>query len=239
MQRGERALRAPDLPDQPKPHSLNGSHRSMRAVHVVAVGYVSARSPAGRFDAEVRQQMEAIDRFCAEQGWVLVGLVRDLEPDRTRFGRPSLNHVIDRLERGHASCLVVAELRRLCPSVAELGGILVAVENAGARLVSLDPAFDSSTPVGRETMRVLASVSGWERARRTRMTSAARANVSIPTIDPKLKRRITRMRGAGMTLQAIADTLNEEEVPTVRGGAKWRPSSVQAALGYKRPRVWS
>jgi hypothetical protein len=24
-------------------------------------------------------------------------------------------------------------------------------------------------------------------------------------------------------------------VPTVRGGSTWRPSSVQAAIGYKRP----
>jgi hypothetical protein len=39
-----------------------------------------------------------------------------------------------------------------------------------------------------------------------------------------------------MTLQAIADTLNREGVPTLRGGAEWRPSSVQAAAGYKRPR---
>jgi hypothetical protein len=39
-----------------------------------------------------------------------------------------------------------------------------------------------------------------------------------------------------MTLQAIADRLNAEGVPTVRGGAKWRPSSVQAAAGYKRRR---
>jgi hypothetical protein len=38
-----------------------------------------------------------------------------------------------------------------------------------------------------------------------------------------------------MTLQAIADTLNAEGVPTLRGGAEWRPSSVQAAAGYKRP----
>jgi hypothetical protein len=42
------------------------------------------------------------------------------------------------------------------------------------------------------------------------------------------------MRAQGMTLQAIADRLNEKGVPTVRGGAKWRPSSVQAAAGYKR-----
>jgi hypothetical protein len=38
-----------------------------------------------------------------------------------------------------------------------------------------------------------------------------------------------------MTLQAIVDELNEAGVPTVRGGAKWRVSSVQAAIGYKRP----
>jgi hypothetical protein len=38
-----------------------------------------------------------------------------------------------------------------------------------------------------------------------------------------------------MTLQAIADQLNAEGVPTLRGGALWRPSSVQTALGYRRP----
>jgi hypothetical protein len=38
-----------------------------------------------------------------------------------------------------------------------------------------------------------------------------------------------------MTLQAIADELNRDGVPTLRGGAMWRPSSVQAALGYRRP----
>ena len=42
------------------------------------------------------------------------------------------------------------------------------------------------------------------------------------------------MRAQGMTLQAIADRLNEEGVPTVRGGAEWRPSSVRSGLGYKR-----
>jgi hypothetical protein len=52
--------------------------------------------------------------------------------------------------------------------------------------------------------------------------------------DPELRERIARMRAEGMTLQAIADRLNEIGVPTVRGGAKWRPSSVQAATGYKR-----
>jgi hypothetical protein len=44
------------------------------------------------------------------------------------------------------------------------------------------------------------------------------------------------MRAQGMTLQAIADWLNQDGVPTVRGGAKWRHSSFQAAAGYRRVR---
>ena len=44
------------------------------------------------------------------------------------------------------------------------------------------------------------------------------------------------MRQAGMTLQAIADQLNQQNTPTLRGGKQWRPSSVQAATGYRRPK---
>ena len=46
--------------------------------------------------------------------------------------------------------------------------------------------------------------------------------------NPALVERIVQMRAQGMTLQAIADRLNEEGVPTVRGGAEWRPSSVRS-----------
>ena len=52
---------------------------------------------------------------------------------------------------------------------------------------------------------------------------------------PELMERIAGMRASNMTLQAIADQLNAEGVPTLRGGAKWRPSSIQATLGYRRP----
>jgi hypothetical protein len=47
---------------------------------------------------------------------------------------------------------------------------------------------------------------------------------------PMLKERIAAMRAGGMTLQAIADRLNEDRVPTLRGGEKWRPSSVQPEI---------
>jgi DNA invertase Pin-like site-specific DNA recombinase len=86
-------------------------------------------------------------------------------------------------------------------------------------------------------------VAEWERdiigARTREGLAAARAQgrtISRAAVadNPKLRARIERMRARGMTLQAIADKLNREGVPTLRGAKAWRPSSVQAAAGYKR-----
>jgi DNA invertase Pin-like site-specific DNA recombinase len=111
--------------------------------------------------------------------------------------------------------------------------------------VSLNDQIDTGEPAGRKAANVIVSVSGWEGQRvgeRTRRgLAAARAkggSISRPSVEdiPRLKDYIAELRASGMTLQAIADTLNEEGVPTLRGGQKWRPSSVQAAVGYRRPK---
>jgi DNA invertase Pin-like site-specific DNA recombinase len=203
------------------------------------LGYVSARGLVRLDDRELTQQTETIERFCASRGWELLALIREVESPATRgAGPPLLTRAIERLRRGDASYLVVAELKRLGRSVADLGGILNALEGANARLVSLDPPIDTGTSSGRMAVRLVNSISAWERDRRMHMTSAARVAATL-AIQPALKRRIVRMWRAGMTLQAIADELNNERVPTARGGTTWRPSSLQAALGYKRPRLWT
>jgi DNA invertase Pin-like site-specific DNA recombinase len=207
---------------------------------VSVVGYGSVRSPAQIDDPDFARQEAIVASFCQRRGWDLVALLRDVEPRRSRaWGRPSLISALERIGRGEADCLVTTELSRLCPSIAELGSILVAIEERDVRLVSLDPALDTRNPVGRAVLRALVSMSDWERERRAERTAAARSKIPVTgTISSTLRRRIVRLRGAGLTLQAIADMLNEEGVPTVRGGATWRPSSVQAAAGYKRPEPW-
>jgi DNA invertase Pin-like site-specific DNA recombinase len=208
---------------------------------VSVLGYVSAEDTARIGNPELKRQAAAIEDFCAREGWELVRLVRDIQPATGRcLNRPALSYAIERLGRGDASALVVAELARLCRSVAELREIFDALMRADARLVSLEPEIDTGTEFGRAAAEIVSAVSEWERARRSEHTrkglAAARAQGAAPSaIKPQLKRRIVRMRAAGLTLQAIADDLNEEGIPTARGGTKWRPSSVQAALGYKRP----
>jgi peptidoglycan hydrolase-like protein with peptidoglycan-binding domain/DNA invertase Pin-like site-specific DNA recombinase len=212
---------------------------------VRALGYVSVCDKESFDDPRVKAQMDAIDSLCERRGWRLLELVRDKEvPSGKALERPGLGYALECLEAGQASCLVVANLRRLSHSVADLGRILEVIGRNGGRLVALDVGVDTATPEGRKAANVLVSVSGWERQRlaeRTRQgLEAARAKggaVGRPSVHdvPALKQWIVELRNSGLTLQAIADRLNAEGVPTLRGGEKWRPSAVQAAAGYKRP----
>jgi DNA invertase Pin-like site-specific DNA recombinase len=225
----------------PAPIERRAADELLRGNPVVsALGYVSADT-ARIDDPELKRQTAAIEDFCAREGWKLVTLVRDTQPATGGgLNRPALSYAIERLDRDDASALVVSELARLCGSVAQLTGILDALRRVDARLVSLEPKIDTGTDFGRAAARIVSAVSEWERDRRAEQTrkglAAAHAEGAVRSaIKPELKRRIVRMRDAGLTLQGIADELNKEGLPTARGGTKWRPSSVQAALGYKRP----
>jgi DNA invertase Pin-like site-specific DNA recombinase len=172
-------------------------------------------------------------------------VVRDLE---TAAGsdaeRPGLRHVLEQISAGEASCLVVEGLDRLGASAAAVGTLVSWFDVDGRRLVAADLGLDTATQTGKVALRALAAAGQLETrklAERTRRgLAAARANggsAGRPSVAdrPGLRDRIAQMRADGETLQAIADELNAQGVPTLRGGAHWRPSSVQAATGYKRP----
>ena len=188
---------------------------------------------------------EAIGTLCERRGWPLVKVVHDVDPPSDRItDHPGLFHVLEQIANGEARGIIVPRLRDLTGAVSDLGSLLNWLRESDAFLVALDLQLDTREPDGRLAVKALAEVSEWERRRiadRTRSGLAAARSRSAgggrPSVrdDPALTQRIRSMRGDGMSLQAIADTLNEEGVPTLRGGRQWRPSSVQAAAGYKRP----
>jgi peptidoglycan hydrolase-like protein with peptidoglycan-binding domain/DNA invertase Pin-like site-specific DNA recombinase len=211
-----------------------------------AVGYITVTESADGAKQELRRQITAMDAVCEHRGWRLVEVARDIgDTSRTPFDRPGLTYALERLVGSEVSCLVVAELRRLGGSAAELGGVLRWLRDRGLRLVAVDVDLDTESADGRIAADALISVGerGTQPDGRGMPTSqpGADAGGGRPGRQavrdlPELQEHIRAMRSAGMTLQAIADRLNEEGVPTVRGGREWRPSSVQVAAGYRRPR---
>ncbi len=135
---------------------------------------------------------------------------------------------------------------RLSRSLADLLAVVEWLDAADAVFVALDLGADSTTPAGRMMLHMLGVLAEFERDRTLERTidalAALRANgqsISGPSVvdRPELAERIVSMRAKGRTFRAIADVLNAEGVPTMRGGTEWRVSSVQAATGYRRPRA--
>ena len=148
--------------------------------------------------------------------------------------RSGLADALELIAGGAAGVLVVARLRDAAGSLGELVALLAWLEQAGADLIAVDVGFDSGEASARGTVAVLHEVERWDRDRDP--GGRPRGRPGLSSADPELAQRLALMRERGLSLQAIADALNAERVPTPRGGAEWRPSSVQAALGYRRPR---
>jgi DNA invertase Pin-like site-specific DNA recombinase len=204
------------------------------------IGYVTVAS-----DDKLMLDDCAIIREAAERaGWQLLEVVRDRDRGGASLARPGLAYALEQIDARRARALVVSNLRRLSRSIVDLAKVMRRLRDADAVLIGLDLGFDTSSPEGHYAAMVLTQFGFWERERiaertrigleRTKARGGARGRPAV-TDRPELQQRIASMRAQRMTLQAIADVLNAEAVPTVRGGAKWRPSSVQAALGYRRP----
>jgi DNA invertase Pin-like site-specific DNA recombinase len=203
-----------------------------------AVGYTTFPERKRAVSPEARAQTRKIEATCAERGLVLDKLVGDIVshpgPD---LQRPGLRHALELLDSGQVTCLVVANLNRLTASAVTLRTLLEWLDQRDARLVAIDLDLDTATRKGRLAARALAEMGRLEALRADGTADAPRPSRRASAHEERLlKRRIATMRASGMTLQAIADTLNREGVPTLRGGQKWRPSSVQGATGYRRPK---
>jgi DNA invertase Pin-like site-specific DNA recombinase len=206
------------------------------------LGYATVQEEHGEsLQAELRRQAGEIASACARLGLHLLGIVRERERQHQRpLERPGLGYALGRVGAGEARGIVVADLSRVTHSVSDLGRVLEWLARQDARFVAAGPGLDTDDEAGRLAVRTIIEVSRWERQRlaeRTRngIRAARRKGPASVAGHPALSERIAGMRTAGMTLQAIADQLNADGVPTVRGGARWRPSSVQAAAGYHRP----
>ncbi|HWE33567.1 MAG TPA: recombinase family protein [Solirubrobacteraceae bacterium] len=134
----------------------------------------------------------------------------------------------ERIISGAQQTLEVECLRDVAGSLKQLVALLDWLSEAGADLAARDVGFDTRTAEGQRTAALLREIATWEPER-------PRGRPGLASKAPETARRIAELRAQGLSLNAIAAALNAEGVPTPRGGAEWRASSVQAALGYRRP----
>jgi DNA invertase Pin-like site-specific DNA recombinase len=204
-------------------------------MHVIGYVRVSTEEQ-GLSGAGLQAQRAAIIAECARRGWELMEIAEDVGSGKD-LKRPGIRAALDSLAAGDASALVVAKLDRLSRSMLDFARIMQTAQKQSWALVALDVQVDTTSPSGEAMAHMLATFSQFERrliSERTKQALAQKRAAGVrlgaaPEIDPSIERRIRKERRAGRTLRTIAERLNEDGVPTARGG-RWHASTLQRVL---------
>lgn len=146
--------------------------------------------------------------------------------------RPGVALALELIRTGQADALVVAKLDRLGRSAYDVLGLAQRAEREGWAMVVLDLGLDTTTPVGRFTLTILAGVAELERnliRQRTRDALAAKKARGervgrAPVLERATVDRVLELR-AGHTLRDVAAIMEREGWATARGGP-WSASTV-------------
>lgn len=182
-------------------------------------------------------QRVAIEEAACHRGWTVVDWITDTASGKS-LDRPGIQEALLRLENGGPKVLVAAKLDRLSRAAIDFLSLVKRAEENGWAIVMLDPAVDMTEPMGRFTAGILAQVAELERAMTSQRTKDALARAKFrgtrlgrpSALDQRVAASIETMRDDGMTLRAIADRLNSDEVATPSGKGRWWPASVAQAL---------
>lgn len=153
--------------------------------------------------------------------------------------RPALAEALARLDKGEADGLIVSKLDRLSRSVADFLTILERSRKGKWSLVIGDLSLDTSSPMGEAMATITATFAQLERKRigeRTKEGLAIKKAQGVKLGAPRLLNPETRIRieaelATSTPLAVIARRLNEEAIPSAKGG-KWYASTIKKiALG--------
>lgn len=183
-------------------------------------------------------QRSVIAAEAARRGWDDIAYVADEGFSAKNLARPGIAGALVSLSSGKASVLVVSKLDRLSRSILDFVTLMDTAKRQGWELVVLDLNIDTSTPSGGLMANVMASFSEYERQIIASRTSAALQQLKAQgvrlgrprTLPQEVTTRVLRDRAAGMTMAAIAASLNADGVETARGGKAWYPSTVKGVL---------
>ncbi|WP_425218344.1 recombinase family protein [Tumidithrix helvetica] len=212
-----------------------------------AIGYarVSTQEQADR-GYSIDAQIDKIKAYASLYDIELVDIVIDAGVSAKSLNRDGLTTVLQMLDNGKADAVVIFKLDRLTRSVTDWN-ILIDKYFGKYALLSVSDQIDTRTAAGRLCLNVLMSVAQWEREAIGERTSTALRHkqsqgehVGSPAygfemVDKKLEKiaveheaiaLVQQLKQDGLTLQAIADHLNEQGIKTKRG-AMWQPMQIK------------
>lgn len=201
-----------------------------------AIGYVRVSTNKQEIGPEV--QIAALEAEAQAKGWELTIYREDAASAKSLANRPVLARALDELKAGRVDVLAVSKLDRLSRSVADFAELLERSTRQRWALVCLDLGVDTTTITGAAMAQVVCTFAEMERKRIGERTREGMATIKATTgkhmgrpvvLDPAVEQRIRQMHTDGESMNAIARTLQTEQVPTATGG-KWYASTIKRVL---------
>ncbi|MFB5284675.1 recombinase family protein [Peribacillus sp. Hz7] len=210
------------------------------------------------------EQQERLTAYCRAMGWSESPLLfiddgysaKDLE-------RPQLKRLLEAMDNGKISKILVTKLDRLSRRLLHLLELIESFHQKNVSFISISEAFDTNTPAGRLTLQVLGAVAEFERERvRERvfenMYHAAShgkwltqspygyrlQDKELVVYEPEAKivhQVYDWYLNEGNGYYTIAKKLNEENIPS-RQKKEWSIRSIKLMLTnpvYKGTLVWN
>ena len=215
-----------------------------------AIGYIRVSTQRQAEEgASLEAQSAKIEAWCLANDYELADIYRDEGISGTKSDRDGLLAAM--AEAGKGTALVVFSLSRLTRSTKDLISFADQLDKRGADLISLSEKIDTTTAAGKMVFRMLGVLNEFERDQVSERVKAVmrhkKANNQVYNHTPygfkrqgidlipcaeegKVLTKIGAWRNQGKSLRAIARQLNEQGVPSKRGG-QWYASAVRSVMG--------
>ena len=201
----------------------------------------------------IGEQTERLESYCKALGWNVYNVYTDAGFSGANMNRPGLQKLIKDVKAGRVDKVVVYKLDRLSRSQKDTLTLIEDVFLAnGVDFVSMSENFDTSTPLGKAMIGVLAVFAQLEReqikerlsmgrdarAKSGKFHGSGRIPIGYDYIDGELVTnefekiqviKIFEMFNSGVTPFNIAKYLNEHGY-TAKDARQWYPASVRRII---------
>jgi DNA invertase Pin-like site-specific DNA recombinase len=203
-------------------------------------------SGVGQIDGDgFARQCEAINRYAAANGIAIDETFRELGVSGTKEleHRPALQELLMAIEAGDVRIVIIEALNRLARDLMVQETILGDFRKRGITVISVaEPDLCSDDPSRKLMRQIFGAIAEYDKAMIVLKLRGARQRMKArtgrcegskpfgssddhrPAID-----RILSLRGAGMAVDKIAETLNSEGFKSKTGG-RWYGSSVRNVI---------
>jgi len=174
----------------------------------------------------------------------------EIDQSGAKLERPLFQQALARCEAGETGGIVVAKLDRFARSAVDALGAIRRLNDAGARLVSVEDNFDGSTPMGRFAIGILTLIAELELERikenwTAAVSGAVERGVHISARPPtgylrdekaRLIRdepaaskvaELFRRRASGASFSSLASWLDEQGIRPPTGNPHWSTTGVR------------